>query len=111
MRFINGILSMFLTLVLGGPIFSEEATPAPAPAPAATGKSIIQGTLEAIDYDKATITVAGADGKKKVLTLSDDTKMSIDGIEAGMAAMKIGDAVWVKASGDQAEAIGVKREK
>jgi hypothetical protein len=37
--------------------------------------------------------------------------MSIDGIEAGMAAMNIGDAVWVKASGDQAEAIGVKREK
>lgn len=105
MRFICGLLC--LTLSLSGVIYAEEAKPAAA----AAGKVVINGTVAGIDFDAATITVQAADGKKTTLKLTDDTKSSIDGIEAGMAQVQIGDTVWVKGNNGVAEALGVKRAK
>lgn len=109
MRFISNLLC--LTLSLSGALYAEDAKPDAKPAAAAAGKVVINGTVAAIDFDAATITVQAADGKKTTLKLTDDTKSSIDGIEAGMAQVQIGDSVWVKGNNGVAEAIGVKRAK
>lgn len=65
---------------------------APAKAEKQAGSPPFKGTISAIDKDAKTITLKGK-VKERVITLTDDTKITKDGVAATWDDLKAGEAV------------------